>query len=247
MVEKKLINKNKIIDFSSKIIDLMFPNYFNSVDSISDLKRKTYQDFFDYISKSNNKRKAFFSKLEKIHQSILNDLEMVFYSDPSCNSKDEALICFPGVYATINYRIAHELYLLNLKTEARIISEYAHSKTGIDINPGANISDYFFIDHGTGVVIGETCVIGHHVKIFQNVTLGAISLKKGRKLQGKKRHPTIGNYVTIYSGTSILGGDVIIGNNVTIGNNITITYSICDNQVAFSNHSKVILKAKKSI
>ena len=121
------------------------------------------------------------------------------------------------------------MYLLNIPTLPRILTEFAHSKTGIDIHPGANIDSYFFIDHGTGIVIGETCVIGKHVKIYQGVTLGGLSLRKGRQLNGVKRHPTIMDNVTIYSGASIFGGDTIIGKGSTIGSSTFITESVEDN------------------
>ena len=124
------------------------------------------------------------------------------------------------------YRLAHELYLLRVPVIPRLMTEYAHSKTGVDIHPGATIGDYFFIDHATGIVIGETSVIGSHVKIYQGVTIGALSTRGGQKLSGKKRHPTIGDNVTIYSGASILGGETVIGNNSIIGGNTFITSSV---------------------
>ena len=135
-------------------------------------------------------------------------------------------MCYPGFLAITVYRIAHELYLLGVPLIPRIITEYAHSLTGIDINPGATIGKYFFIDHGTGVVIGETTVIGENVKIYQGVTLGALSTRKGQQLKGVKRHPTLGNNVTIYSGTSVLGGETVIGDNTTIGGNAFIVNSV---------------------
>ena len=126
------------------------------------------------------------------------------------------------------YRIAHELWLLEVPMIPRIMTEYAHSSTGIDIHPGAEIGRYFFIDHGTGIVIGETTVIGDNVKIYQGVTLGALSTRKGQELKGVKRHPTIGDNVTIYSGTTILGGDTVIGNGATIGGNAFIISSVSE-------------------
>ena len=133
------------------------------------------------------------------------------------------------------YRIAHYLYEKGIPYIPRIMSEYAHSMTGIDIHPGARIGSYFFIDHGTGIVIGETSIIGEHVRIYQGVTLGALSLGRGQKLKGLKRHPTIGNNVTIYSGASILGGDTIIGDNVIIGSNTYILESVVDNMIVRLN------------
>lgn len=225
----------KMNEFLKVIKDYLFPNYFCKVVSKEECLVKAHELFKEYISEDKNKEEEFFKSLDDIYQSLLKDLEMTYQSDPACNSIEEALITYPGIYAIITYRLAHKLYLLDLKVESRIISEEAHSKTGIDIHPGATIGDYFFIDHGTGIVIGETSVIGHHVKMYQGVTLGAKSLKDGQSLKGKKRHPTIGNYVTIYSGASILGGDTVIGDNITIGSNVFIVDSIDSNK-------KIILK-----
>lgn len=237
-------NKTKIIEFSNLIIDYLFPNYFNEINDINLLNNNCHFYFQNYISNDENIEKAFFEKLPFIYKSLLCDLEMTFNSDPACNSITEALITYPGMYAIIIYRISHILYELNLKVIARIISEKAHSITGIDINPGAQIGDYFFIDHGTGIVIGETTIIGHHVKIYQGVTLGALSLERGQLMKGMKRHPTIGNYVTIYSSASILGGNTIIGNNCVIGSNVYITKSIEDNKKVINKEAEIILKEK---
>ena len=136
------------------------------------------------------------------------------------------ILSYPGLQAITINRLAHELFQLKVPLIPRIMTEYAHSTTGIDIHPGATIGEYFFIDHGTGIVIGETTTIGKNVKIYQGVTLGALSTRGGQKLQGKKRHPTIGDNVTIYAGASILGGDSIIGENCVIGSNVFITTSI---------------------
>jgi serine O-acetyltransferase len=133
------------------------------------------------------------------------------------------------VFAIMVHRIAHELYVRNVPLIPRLMSEYAHSETGIDINPGAIIGEYFFIDHGTGVVIGETTEIGHHAKIYQGVTLGATSTRKGQLLSGKKRHPTLGDYVTVYSNASVLGGDVVIGSGSVIGGSAFVCESVPEN------------------
>ncbi|MCI5529313.1 MAG: serine O-acetyltransferase, partial [Blautia sp.] len=140
--------------------------------------------------------------------------------------KEEIILAYPGLMASSINRIAHELYLLNVPVLPRIMTEYAHSETGIDIHPGATIGKYFFIDHGTGVVIGETSVIGDNVKIYQGVTIGALSTRGGQKLSGMKRHPTIEDNVTIYAGASVLGGETVIGKNAVIGGNAFITSSI---------------------
>ena len=221
---------------------LLFPGYVESIDNLSDYLNDKIEGIKFYLSKL---LKAI-ERLEKIHldkddlvckfldslpdvdKVIKTDIEAIYDGDPACKSISEIILCYPGLTAIYTYRIAHVLYKLNVPTLPRIISEFAHSKTGVDIHPGAEIDSYFFIDHGTGIVIGETCVIGKHVKIYQGVTLGGLSLRKGRELNGVKRHPTIMDNVTIYSGASIFGGDTVIGKNSTIGSNAFITESVED-------------------
>ncbi len=164
--------------------------------------------------------------IPEIREYIDTDLQAEFDGDPAAYSKDEIVYSYPGLYAILVYRIAHKLVELGVPTIPRMMSEHAHSKTGIDINPGATIGRYFFIDHGTGIVIGETCVIGDNVKLYQGVTLGALSTRKGQLLKGKKRHPTLEDNVTIYAGASILGGATVVGTGATIGANAFITTSI---------------------
>ena len=166
------------------------------------------------------------------------DLDFFYECDPAADSLDEIKLTYPGFRAILLYRIAHILYKKGMKLEARIISEYGHSRTGIDIHPACEIGSPFFIDHGTGIVIGETTDIGKYVKIYHGVTLGALSLKGGSALRGKKRHPTIQDHVTIYSGASILGGDTVIGENVTIGSNVFIVNSVLKD-------TKVIYRGEK--
>ena len=169
---------------------------------------------------------AFFHRVPAIREYLDTDLEAFFDGDPAAESLDEIILCYPGFYTITVFRMAHELYSLGVPMLPRIMTEYAHGQTGIDINPGAAIGRYFFIDHGTGIVIGETTTIGEHVKIYQGVTLGALSTKGGRRLQNKKRHPTIEDHVTIYSGASILGGETVIGKGSIIGGNVFITSSV---------------------
>jgi serine O-acetyltransferase len=170
----------------------------------------------------------FFSAIPEIRAYLETDIEAAFDGDPAAGSKDEIILSYPGLLATTINRIAHELYLLSVPLIPRMMTEYAHSKTGIDIHPGATIGKYFFIDHGTGIVIGESTVIGDHVKIYQGVTLGALSTRGGQHLKNIKRHPTIEDNVTIYSGASILGGGTVIGKNVVIGSNAFVTKSIAE-------------------
>ena len=177
----------------------------------------------------------FMDKIPLIREYLNTDIEAAYLGDPAAYSKEEIIFSYPGLYAIFVNRIAHQLYKLDIPVIPRIMTEYAHGLTGIDIHPGAAIGKYFFIDHGTGVVIGETTIIGDNVKIYQGVTLGALSTNGGQKLKNIKRHPTLGNNVTVYSGTSILGGDTVIGNNVVIGGNCFIISSV-------SEGSKVVMK-----
>ena len=167
---------------------------------------------------------ALLEELPEIKRKITLDVEAVFKGDPAAKSKEEIILSYPGLEAILIYRIANFLYTNGVPIIPRIMSEYIHGKTGIDINPGANIGESFFIDHGTGIVIGETTVIGNNVKIYQGVTLGALSVKK--ELKNKKRHPTIEDDVTIYAGATILGGETTIGRGSTIGGNTWVTHSI---------------------
>ena len=170
--------------------------------------------------------KAFFDRIPMIREYIETDLQAAYDGDPAAGCFEEIILAYPGLTAITVYRIAHELYKEMVPVLPRLMTEYAHSKTGIDIHPGATIDKYFFIDHGTGIVIGETAIIGKNVKIYQGVTIGALSTRGGQKLSGKKRHPTICDNVTIYAGASILGGDTVIGENAVIGGNAFITRSI---------------------
>lgn len=175
--------------------------------------------------------KEFFERIPAVREYIETDLLATYDGDPAAGCFEEIILAYPGLFAITVYRIAHELYKLQVPVLPRLMTEYAHSETGIDIHPGAEIGKFFFIDHGTGIVIGETTEIGRNVKIYQGVTLGALSTRGGQKLSGRKRHPTICDNVTIYAGASILGGDTIIGENTVIGGNTFITRSIDANTV----------------
>ena len=153
-------------------------------------------------------------------------MQASFEGDPAAFSKDEIVLCYPGLLASTVNRLAHELFLLGVPLIPRMMTEYAHSRTGIDIHPGATIGEYFFMDHGTGIVVGETSIIGKHVKVYQGVTIGALSTRGGQRLRGAKRHPTIEDNVTIYAGASILGGETTIGEGSVIGSNVFITSSV---------------------
>lgn len=177
----------------------------------------------------------FLETIPKIRELIQYDLQAAYDGDPAAFNKAEIIFSYPGLFAIMVNRIAHELYLLGVPLIPRIMTEYAHTKTGIDIHPGATLGKSFFIDHGTGIVVGETAIIGDNVKIYQGVTIGALSTRGGQKLHGKKRHPTIEDNVTIYAGASILGGETIIGHDSVIGGNAFITTSI-------PSHTRVSIK-----
>ena len=168
----------------------------------------------------------FMKRIPEIRAYLDKDIDALYNGDPAAESRDAVIIAYPGLFAISVQRFAHVLYELGVPILPRVMTEDAHSRTGIDINPGAVIGEYFFIDHGTGVVIGETTLIGNHVKLYQGVTLGALSTRQERGLVGSKRHPTIEDNVTIYSGASILGGNTVIGRGSVIGGNVFLTRSI---------------------
>lgn len=184
----------------------------------------------------------FLNHLPQVYDLLIEDAEAIFRGDPAARSVEEVIHIYPSFYATFIHRVAHAFYIFNMPMLARMLSENAHRTTGIDIHPGASIGHSFSIDHGTGIVIGETTVIGNNVKIYQGVTLGALSV--GKELADIKRHPTIEDNVVIYSGATILGGNTIIGKNSTIGGNVFITRSIPKNTVVYYNN-ELTVKSKK--
>ena len=183
----------------------------------------------DMLSKADGICHAFLDKIPGLIETILTDVKATYDGDPAARSEHEIIFAYPGIFAISVYRLAHELYLLSTPFIPRMMTEYAHSLTGIDIHPGADISHHFFIDHGTGIVVGETTQIGAYAKLYQGVTLGALSTRGGQDLRNKKRHPTLEDEVTVYSGASILGGDTVIGRGSVIGGNVFITKSVPPN------------------
>ena len=172
---------------------------------------------------------TFLGQLPGIRSMLLKDVDALYEGDPAAVSREEIMICYPGFYAISIFRLAHELHLLQVPLIPRVMTEYAHEKTGIDIHPGATIGEYFFIDHGTGIVVGETTTIGDHVKLYQGVTLGAKSFEldaDGNPVKGIKRHPDLGSQVIVYAGATILGGNVRIGDGAVIGGNTWVTSSV---------------------
>ena len=241
-------DKAVIIDMIDKLMRIVYPGAFpdrnfrtyNARHNLSmliedvhyHLNKQITLAFLGTMEKSAAKETAqelslqFFQAIPGVRAVIQTDVEAFYDGDPAAYSVDEIIYCYPGLFAVTVYRLAHVLYELKVPLLPRIMTEYAHSVTGIDINPGATIGKYFFIDHGTGIVVGETTVIGEHVKLYQGVTLGALTTRGGQKLRGKRRHPTIEDNVTIYAGASILGGETTIGHDSVIGSNVFITHSI---------------------
>jgi serine O-acetyltransferase len=187
----------------------------------------------------------FLQRIPELRRKLALDVQAAFDGDPAAHSTDEVIFCYPGLDAVFIHRIAHELQVLNVPLLPRIMSEYAHNETGIDIHPGASIGESFFIDHGTGVVIGETTTIGHRVKIYQGVTLGALSTKGGQSWRGMKRHPTIEDDVTIYGGAIILGGAVTIGAGSVIGGSVFLTRSIPANHNVTMKQREMEIKPQR--
>ncbi len=230
----KTLCTESIINFIGKVVDLLNDCLYES---------EVRPLFKEAISDDKEKEDKFFSSLPRIASDLRKDLAFFMESDPAADNEEEIVFAYPGYKAIQYYRLSNLLVKMEMRFIARVISEHAHFLTGIDIHPAATIGCPFFIDHGTGIVIGETSIIGNRVKIYQGVTLGASSLSKGSRLKGQKRHPTIGNNVTIYSGASILGGDVVIGNNVIIGSNVYIVESIpADHKVALPKPELILIK-----
>ena len=256
-------DKEEVKELVDHFFRIIYPGYFRDLsykiynpknsfavtieDVFYHLKKQIYRalDYSQNDNRLNEKErdeesyricKEFFGKIPMIREYIETDLLSTLDGDPAAGNFDEIILSYPGLYAITVYRIAHELYLLNVPILPRLMTEIAHSNTGIDIHPGATIGKYFFIDHGTGIVVGETSIIGNNVKIYQGVTIGALSTRGGQKLSGKKRHPTICDNVTIYANASILGGDTVIGENSVIGGNAFITRSIdANSRVSMKN------------
>jgi serine O-acetyltransferase len=193
------------------------------------LDQDNYPDCTKCRDCSNEITIAFVNRLPEVREKLQTDIEAAFIGDPAARTSEEILLSYPSINALSIHRIAHVLYELNVPVIPRIMAEYAHEMTGIDIHPGAGIGDHFFIDHGTGVVVGETCTIGNHVKIYQGVTLGAKSFaldEQGNPVKGVKRHPDIKDNVVIYAGATILGGDTVIGHDSVIGGNVWLTHTV---------------------
>lgn len=223
-------SSKQVVDFFDELMGVLFPNFstkpFQEIIDLEDAFNSLNKNMHLLIRSLDDSKKVnvFFEKLPLVYEALQKDVEATFKGDPAAQSHVEVIRSYPGFYAIAAHRIAHLILSIGIENLPRIISENAHSKTGIDIHPGATIGKYFCIDHGTGIVIGETTIIGDWVKIYQGVTLGALSVnKEDAKV---KRHPSIENNVVIYAGATILGGSTIVGKNSVVGGNVWLTKSI---------------------
>ena len=250
-----LPSRDMVVEIATNFLDVLFPGYYEKKElSRGDityyiwekiafiyhhLSRENFKSLKSVYGKQEDDRKltklsieitfSILNQIPEIRDKLRSDISAAFEGDPAAKSLDEIILSYPGTEAIAVYRVAHEIHLLKVPFIPRIMTEYAHSKTGIDIHPGATIGEHFFIDHGTGVVIGETTEIGKNVRIYQGVTLGALSIKKdasGNMERGKKRHPTIKDNVIIYAGATILGGETVVGKDSVIGGSVWLTESV---------------------
>ncbi len=247
-VPERITDRNKVVSLIKEVQVILMPNYFHYNNlTVESAFRSLAKEMDEQIGsalcfsgrspmKAKEMTQSFLERLPEILRKLETDIQAIYDGDPAAKSKAEVILCYPGFYAISIYRIAHELYELDVPLIPRIMTEYAHEKTGIDINPGATIGDYFCIDHGTGVVIGETAVLGKHVKLYQGVTLGARSFENdenGNPVKGGKRHPNLGDHVIVYANATILGGDTYIGSNSVIGGNVWLVKSVPENSVIY--------------
>lgn len=236
--------KHKIYEFVEDLIDLLFPHYSGEYEYFiaeevmgklellqRDLKKLLLPQKENARFSAEEIAIKFFNELPVIYKKLWMDAQAIYEGDPAAKSIDEVISAYPGFLAIYTYRIAHEFYQHNVPIFPRMITEYAHYRTGIDIHAGAKIGDSFFIDHGTGIVIGETTVIGNHVKLYQGVSLGALSVSKS--MSDQKRHPTIEDRVVIYSNATILGGNTVIGHDSIIGGNVWLTESVAPHSTVY--------------
>ena len=266
---RRLPNRSVIIDIVRDLKSIIFPGYF-STDTSATVFPEYYvghrlNDIYDRLKNqieiallyhgeepeeaathADRTTCGFLEQLPEIQRLLLTDVQAGFDGDPAAKSKEEIIFSYPGLFAIYVYRLAHVLYKEEIPFIPRVMSEYAHGRTGIDINPGATIGEYFFIDHGTGVVVGETTEIGNNVKLYQGVTLGALSTRMGQQLANVKRHPTIRDNVTIYSNSTVLGGETVVGENTIIGGNTFITESIPANTKVSAKSPELVIKKPKS-
>ncbi len=244
----------EVIRIIKKIQHLLFPDYFTLPEDEGKSGEALMQEVFELLKRQLTASYSFFDEesivdtesvaydiisiLPKIKAALLKDVMAIYEGDPAARSPEEIILAYPGFYAISIYRIAHEFYVRKIPYISRLMTEFAHEKTGIDIHAGATVGEYFFIDHGTGIVIGETTTIGDRVKIYQGVTLGAKSFElddDGNPVKGIKRHPDIGSGTVIYANATILGGNTKIGKNCIIGGNVWLTHSVADGETVYYN------------
>lgn len=247
-------SNKRIASWATGLLHLLFPDRgasgFATVHEVEKAFADSEQELLELLVKTkacsacDNKEiaKAFHEKLPDLYRVMLTDAQAIMDGDPAAQSLREVIRTYPGFTAICMYRIAHELLTAGVPLIPRILTEHAHSKTGVDINPGASIGEYLYIDHGTGLVIGETCVIGNHVKLYQGVTLGALSVDKS--MAHTKRHPTIEDHVIIYAGATILGGETVIGHHATIGGNVWLTSSVAPYTTVYHQPNSKFVDAK---
>lgn len=268
---RNLPNRSAVIDIVRELRSVIFPGYFgvdssarmfpeyyvgSRLNSLYDRLKEQIQIAFFYENPDGDAEEisrhaeevcaGFFEQLPTVQEMLLKDVQAGFDGDPAAKGKEEIIVSYPGLFAIYVYRLAHLLYIEKVPHIPRIMTEYAHGRTGIDINPGAVIGEYFFIDHGTGVVIGETTEIGNNVKLYQGVTLGALSTRLGQQLANVKRHPTIRDNVTIYSNSTVLGGETVIGEHTIIGGNTFITASIPPNTRVSAKSPELVIKKPRT-
>ena len=236
----ELPNRRKIVEIISDVQAFMFPAFCEEGVSGRMLLERIRWELARQIRRAlkfdgrvtldpEEAADKFVLEIPNIYRLLKKDIEAIYEGDPAAASREEVIVAYPGFFAILVYRIAHVLYEMRVPILPRIMTEFVHQKTGIDIHAGAKIGEYFFIDHGTGIVIGETTVIGDHVKLYQGVTLGAKSFEldaNGNPVKGIKRHPNIGNHVVIYANATILGGDTTVGDHCVIGGNVWLTASV---------------------
>lgn len=245
-------DKKKMESFVSQLYHVLFLSQsLNGEDQINIEFGELHKILFDLIKNTSEdevfaekQTDDFFLVLPDLYNTLILDAESILEFDPATESLEEILLAYPGFFATYVYRISHQLWIQKVKILPRVISEYAHSRTGIDIHPGAAIGEHFFIDHGTGIVIGETTVIGNYVKLYQGVTLGALHVSKDKA--NEKRHPNIEDHVIIYSGATILGGDTTIGRDSIIGGNVWITQNVPSGSLVY-HKSEIKIKDNGSL
>jgi len=248
-------SNEEVSDWAINLLNLLYPERLTTPDySVNEIKRlfqKLEKELVRILNATKDledndnetSAKHFFEGVPELYRKMNNDIKAIYVGDPAAKSEFEVIRVYPGFLGIALYRIAHDLLKAGIPTIPRILTEFAHSVTGIDIHPAALIGEHLFIDHGTGVVIGETTVIGNHVKLYQGVTLGALSVEKDRA--NTKRHPTIGDHVIIYSGATILGGDTFIGDACIIGGNVWLTKSVPAHSTVYHQSTVKVVETKK--